>query len=108
MKIISLGIISNGTGRINATSNMTNQSFLNLKLYLENAKPVNADTTVWAKAISAENQMELKSEDFNFNTSAATFKLSVDGFFGSHSIDGSITSLPDINVMDIIRKIGSR
>ena len=108
MNIISLGIIKSGNGRMKARIIMISHMFLNLKLYLDKANPVSPETMVWDTAKSAENQMEFTSVVFKSSTVPATIRLSTEGDLGSHSTEGSMTSLPDINAMDIIRKIGSR
>ena len=46
LNIIILGTVKSGTGRMNAIINITNQKFLPLNVYLDNAKPVVADTNV--------------------------------------------------------------
>jgi hypothetical protein len=87
---------------------MINQSFLNRKLYLDNANPVKAETIVWPQASNAENQIEFTKVFFKSSTVPATVTLWKEGLFGSHSTEGSMTSLPDINAMEIMRNIGSK
>ncbi len=63
-------------------------------------KPVSAETIVCAAAKSTENQREFTRVFFRSRTVPATARLLKDGCFGSHSTEGSITSLLDMKVME--------
>ena len=82
------------------------QKFLPLKVYLDNANPVVADTIVCAIANSPENNIEPISDVGISSAFTAPAKLLIVKCFASHVIDGSIKSAVVIMDLDTISKIG--
>ena len=100
------GTVKSGTGRINAKISIMYQKFLPLKVYLDNAKPVVADTMVCATANSPENNIEPISDVGISSALIAPAKLLSVKCFASQVIEGSIKSAVVIIDFDIISKIG--
>ena len=93
---------------MNASMIMTNQNFLNLKSYLENAKPVIAETKVCASASPAAHRIVFLNVEPSFSKFAASFRFPSEKLLGSQLTDGSMMSSEDMKVFAMISKIGSR